>query len=158
MKEKSVRTRWPGPEYHVRAVFRAPLAYAFAWCTDYSPIDSKLEGERYLRKVIRRGRHHVLFEDLENSPGGWSWARYDVTLQPPDRWHMESRGTHSQVIADYRLAQKTDGRTQFDLWWRRQPGLLEFTKRGKAEGDRSGALSWKRFAVALDRDYRRSRR
>jgi len=150
------RSRWPGPEYHVQMKFRAPLPYVFSWCTDYTPGDAKLEGENYQRKVIRRNRRQVLYEDLEESPAGWYWGRYDVMLQPPDRWHMECTGNHVQVVGDYQLTTQPDGRTQLDLWWRRRPGLLEFTARPKAQAERGTTIAWQRFARALERDYRKS--
>ncbi|MGA7860999.1 MAG: hypothetical protein WCB19_03985 [Thermoplasmata archaeon] len=151
------RKRWPGPEYHVQVTFRAPLAYAFSWCTDYTPGDAKLEGESYQRKVIRRNRDQVIYEDIEDSPHGWYWARHDIELRPPDRWHLEVTGNHAQVVGDYQLTTLPDGRTQLDLWWRRRPGLLEFTPRPKAEAERSSTRGWRRFARALEQDYRKSR-
>ncbi|MCI4352357.1 MAG: hypothetical protein L3K14_03090 [Thermoplasmata archaeon] len=151
------RRRWPGPEYHVQATFRAPRPYVFAWCTDYSPGDAQLEGEGYRRMVVQRTRRRVVFEDLEESPRGWDWTRCDVELTPPDRWHMESTGNRREVVADYQLTELPDRRTQLDLWWRRRPGLLEFTPRSKTEGERSGTVGWKHFTRALERDYRKSR-
>ena len=141
----------------MQVAFRAPLPYAFSWCTDYTPGDAKLEGEHYQRKVVRRNRRQVIFEDIEEGPHGWYWATHDVELQPPDRWHMESSGNHVQVVADYQLTTLPDGRTQLDLWWRRRPGLLEFTSRPKAEAERSSTRGWQRFARALEQDYRKSR-
>jgi hypothetical protein len=148
------RQGWPGPEYHVQASSRAPLRFVFSWCTDFGPGDAKLEGEEYRRKVLARDGSHVVFEDLDESPEGWEWARYDVTLRPPDAWYMENRGNHVQVVADYQLTALSADRTRLDLRWRRRPGLLEFTPRSKAEGERSGTIAWKRFAQALERDYR----
>ncbi|MGC2289758.1 MAG: hypothetical protein WA688_07885 [Thermoplasmata archaeon] len=151
------RTRWRGPEYHVQVTFRAPRSYVFSWCTDYSPGDPELEGERYQRKVVRRSRRQVIYEDVEESSSGWYWARNDVELQPPDRWHHEAMGNRVQVVGDYQLTTLPDGRTQLDLWWRRRPGILEFTSRPKAQAERAGTLGWQRFARALERDYRKSR-
>lgn len=149
--------RWPGPEYHVQTTFNAPLRYAFRWCTDFTPNDAKLEREKYERRIIRRTPRQVLFEDLESSPSGWSWIRFTVTLQPPDRWHMEGTGSHVQIRADYRLSELPGDRTRFDLWWRRRPGLLEFTKRAKRMAEQNGTRAWQRFARVLNRDYRASR-
>ena len=150
------RKRWPGPEYHVQAAFRAPLPYVYAWCTDYTPGDARLEGEGYQRVVVQQNRRRVVFEDLEESPHGWDWARCEVELLPPDGWHMESTGNRREVVADYHLTERPDGRTQLDLRWRRRPGLLDFTARTKAEGERAGTAGWKNFARALESDYRKS--
>jgi hypothetical protein len=148
------RKGWPKPEYHVGIRIRAPLPYVFSWCTDYAPGDAKLEGEHYRRKDIHRTASRVIFEDIEESPGGWYWFRRDVRLQPPDRWHLESTGSHSRVIGDYQLTKLADGRTQLDLGWRRRPGLLEFAPRPKAAAERESTRGWRPFARALERDYR----
>jgi hypothetical protein len=156
MGRTAERKRWPGPEYHIQATFRAPLSYVFKWCTDYTSGDARLEGEHYQRKVIRRTPRRVIFEDIEESPDGWYWAWHDVRLQPPDRWHLEVKGNRAQVIGDYQLTKTPDRRTQLDLWWRRRPSLLDFTRRPKAVAERATTLGWKRFARALERDYRKS--
>jgi hypothetical protein len=128
----------------------------FSWCTDYSPGDAKLEGEHYQRKVLERSSRRVILEDIEESPGGWYWARLNIQLQPPDRWHLEGKGSHSQVIGDYQLTKRPDGQTQLDLWWRRRPGVLKFVHRPKAKAERDSTKGWRRFARALERDYHKS--
>ena len=145
-----------GDEARVRAVFRVPLEFAFGWCTDYTPEDAALEGETYQRKIIERSKNRVIFEDLEESDSGWIWARDVVTLRPPKRWHMESVGSRRDVTADYVLTALPDGRTQLELvWWRRPrpPGK----KIPRAEREKETALAWKRFAAAMERDYRKAK-
>jgi hypothetical protein len=157
MRRDVVRKSWRGPKYHVQATFRAPLAYVFRWCTDYTPGDAKLEGETYQRKVIRRSRRHVTLEDMDDSPMGWYWARLEVDLMPPDRWHLVATGNTSEVVADYRLRALAPDRTRLDLWWRRRPSLLKFVRRSKKDAERSSTVGWRHFARALNRDYRKSR-
>lgn len=151
----SRRSSWPGPEYHVTTTFRAPVGFSFAWCTDFSPQDSKLEGEEYTRRIIERSPRRVVYEDLEDADGGWAWARYVVTLRPPSQWHMESVGTRRQVVADYWLRPLPNGGTHFELRFRRRPGILPFRRRGKREFDAELTRIWRRFARALERDFRR---
>ena len=158
MSPQRARPRGPGPEYHVQATFRAPLSYVYAWCTDYSPEDPKLEGEDSQRKVIRRSRRHVTLEDMEESPTGWYWARLEVELHPPNRWHLEGKGNTVQVRGDYQLTALPGDRTRLDLRWRRRPSLLPFVRRSKKEAERSSTQAWQRFGRALERDYRKSRR
>ncbi len=158
MKAQRDRPRWVGPEYRVRVAFRVPLDFAFAWCTDYTPSDGKLEGESYERKIIERTSRRVVFEDLEETKDGWDWGRDIVTLQPPNRWHMDGVGNRSDVTADYVLSALPDGRTRFDLRWRRRPKTPEARKLTKAQREASTTRAWKRFAAAMERDYRRSRR
>lgn len=146
-----------GDEARVKAVFRVPLDFAFAWCTDYTPEDAALEGESYERKIIERTPRRVIFEDLEETPSGWVWARDVVALRPPNRWHMESVGSHRDVAADYVLTKLSDGRTQLELrWWRRPHGPGKRIPRARREKETGTA--WKRFAKAMEKDYRGSRK
>lgn len=158
MKTRRTQPSGTSPEYRIRVAFRVPLDFAFAWCTDFTPEDASLEGESYERKIIERTPRRVVFEDLEESETGWIWKRDVVALRPPNRWHMESTGNRRDVTADYVLSSLPEGRTQLELRWRRRPTVLEATKLTKAQREASTLLAWKRFAAAMERDYRRSRR
>ena len=145
-----------GDEARVRAVFRVPLDFAFAWCTDYTPQDAALEGESYTRRVVERSARRVVFEDLEETPSGWVWARDEVTLRPPNRWHMESVGSHRESTADYLLTRLPDGRTRLELrWWRKPTSLGK--KIPRAQREKETGLAWERFAAAMEHDYEREK-
>jgi hypothetical protein len=152
------RRKLPGPEYVTRVTFDAPLSFVFEWCTDYGSQDARLGGDSFQRRVLERGRGRVVFEDLEETETGWSWCRYVVTLQPPDAWHMDSVGTHRHAVGDYKLLPTADGRTRFELRYRREPGLLEFRRVPKKERDPEDRNTWRSFQRALEKDYRASRR
>jgi hypothetical protein len=149
--------KWPGPEYHVTAEFRAPLAYVYRWCTDFDVDDGDREKEEYERKLVRRGSRRVIFEDLVDSASGWNWARHEVTLLPPDRWHSDSLGSHRAASIDYVLTSLGPDRTRLDLRWRRAPTGLG-RKVSKAAIETATTRSWKNFARELEKDYRKSRR
>jgi hypothetical protein len=152
--EASKRAR--ADEARIRVAFRVPLDFAFAWCTDYTPEDGALEGESYKRKIIERTARRVVFEDLEETDSGWVWSRDVVALRPPNRWHMDGIGNRRDVTADYVLTSLPDGRTQLELrWWRRPkpPGK----KIPRAVREKQNTLAWKRFGVAMEREYRQSR-
>src|SRR6266581_4084519 len=55
-------TGW-GPEYRITATFRVPLDFAFAWCTDYTPVAAarRLRGPRgdARRLVLGPRRRHA---------------------------------------------------------------------------------------------------
>lgn len=145
-----------GDEARVHVAFRVPLEFAFNWCTDYTPEDAALEGESYQRKIVERSKNRVVFEDLEEGDTGWVWARDVVTLRPPNRWHMESIGSHRDVTADYVLTTLPGGNTQLELrWWRKPhpPGR----RIPRAQREKETGLAWKRFAAAMERDYREGR-
>jgi hypothetical protein len=145
-----------GDEARVKVAFRVPLEFAFDWCTDYTPEDAALEGESYERKIVARSPRRVIFEDLEETDSGWVWARDVVTLRPPNRWHMESVGSHRDATGDYVLTKLPDGRTQLELrWWRRPHGPGK--KIARAAREKESTRGWKRFAKAMEREYRESR-
>ncbi len=157
MKGKDRPRAW-SPEYRVRVAFRVPLDFAFAWCTDYTPEDASLEGESYQRKIVERTQRRVVFEDLEDSKEGWFWGRDEVTLRPPNRWHMDGVGNHRDVTADYVLTRLPDGRTQLELRWRRRPNGPEAKRIPKAQREADTLRAWKRFGKAMERDFRRASR
>ena len=150
--------RWPGPEYHVTTVFRAPLRFAFRWCTDFRTDDARLEEEGFERKIVSRSSRRIVYEDLEWARDGWHWAQYVVTLFPPDRWHAESVGNYRDATLDYRLTELAEGRTRLDLRWRRRPGPKGGRVPSKAKLERSSSRAWRSFARALERDYEEHRR
>lgn len=157
-KSKGRRTtKWNGP-YRISVSFRVPLDFAFTWCTDYTPEDAKIEGETYQRKIIERTPRRVVFEDLEEMEDGWNWGRDVVTLHPPNRWHMDGVGNRRDVTADYALSSLADDQTRLDLRWRRRPKDAAAPQPTKAQREADALRAWKRFGVAMERDYERSRR
>lgn len=158
MTRRESRPKGIGPEYRIRVAFRVPLDFAFAWCTDYTPEDAKLEGESYRRKIVERTSHRVVLEDLEETKRGWLWSREVVTLHPPTRWRMEGYGSRAEdVTAEYVLSTLPDGRTQLELRWRRWP-RPSVPKLRKAEREAGALRAWKRFGAAMERDYKRAQR
>lgn len=147
-----------GPEYHVSVMFRAPLPFAYAWCTDFRETDPKLEGEPYERKILHRGNGRVVYEDVQSHPDGWHWARYDVRLEPPNKWSLLSIGNYRSIRAEYALTRRGEERTQFDMWFKREAGPLLGPRLSRAAREREVKRSWRRFALALERDYRKSGR
>jgi len=154
----SPRVRIPGPSYAIELVFAAPLAFSYRWCTDFSPQDAELEGEQYTRKVISRKARRVVYEDLRETKDGYLWAHMDVTLRPPNRWHVESVGSHRIIRGDYQLSSLGPERTLFHQRWRRKSTPLTKVKMTKAERENSTRGMWKKFGRALERDYQRSQR
>ncbi len=149
--------KWPGPSYEVRATFKAPLEFVYRWCTDYTPQDARLEGEKYTRRILRRTPREVIYEDLEETKQGWFWSRHVVRLLPPNRWHSDSVGSHRAYALDYRLTELPGNRTQLILKARRRPYGVGGKNPPKSEWEHSVAKSWKTFGRFLERDYQKVR-
>jgi hypothetical protein len=150
-------------EYHVSVVFRAPLQFAYAWCTDYSPDDVKIAREDKAfglqRRILARSPRQVVFENLYNHGAGWGWERHTVTLTPPDHWHSDGYGNYHETHLDYRLTKLPGDRTRFDMrWWSKLTGLSRGTRSPKEVVERAVLRLWRLRARALERDYRKSLR
>ena len=148
-------------KFHVTAVFRVPLPFAYDWCTDYSPDDAKIAGEDKLfnlqRRFVLRSPRQVIFENVYDEQGGWGWERHTVTLLPPTRWHSDGFGNYGESHLDYRLSELPGGRTLFDMNWVSRPNALDSGPRPTKEVvERFVRLLWRRRARVLERDYRTS--
>lgn len=149
--------RWPRPTYVVRAEFDAPLSFVYRWCTDFTSGDPKLEEEDYERRIIRRSRKEVVYEDLMDSPTGWFWSRHTVSLRPPDRWHSDTVGSHREMSLDYKLSPLPNDRTRLTLTARRRPMGLGTSNVPKSKWEPGVAQSWVVLGKSLEREYRKSR-
>lgn len=147
--------RTPGPRtYRYRIAFAAPRPFVFRWCTDYQPSDPALEGEAYSRKVVSRTPRRVVYEDLEDSPHGWSWARHVVTLRYPRHWHSDSVGNYRNYRLAYDLVELPGGRTELRFVGTRKASLLGTSHPTPAAFARSMDRAWHRFRRELEREYR----
>ncbi len=145
--------------YHVSLVFQAPLPFAFAWCTDYSPGDPKIAGEdrafHLERRIVERGPRRVVFENLYDHGAGWAWERHTVTLRPPDRWHSDGYGNYHEVHLDYHLTPLERDRTRFDMRWSSKPtGLSRGPRSPEKAVERFVHRLWRLRGRALEREFR----
>ena len=146
--------------YGISVIFRAPLSFAFDWCTDYTPDDGKYAGEdksiHLRRRIISKSRRRVVFENLYDVPSGWGWERHRVNLLPPNRWHCEGRGNYHESVLDYRLIPLSRNRTRLEMRWKSRPAELATGPRPSRQAvERAVANLWKRRARALERDFRK---
>ncbi len=150
-------TGGPSRTYRYRITFRAPLPFVYRWCTDYQSADPKLEGEEYERRILRRSRGTVVYEDLQPTPRGWVWARHVVTLRPPNHWHSDSVGNYRNYRLEYDLRRLPDGSTELRFRGTRTPTSLSSKNPTAREFQQSMDAGWVRFRRHLEREYRASR-
>jgi hypothetical protein len=148
--------KWPGPTYVVRATFQAPLDFVYRWCTDFTSQDAQHEDDEYERKIIRRTSREVVYEDLYDSKDGWFWSHHQVRLQPPNRWHSDTVGSHRAMSLDYNLSKLPRGRTQLTLTARRRPYGVGGRNPARSQWEAPVAKSWRNFGRALEKDYRKA--
>jgi hypothetical protein len=147
--------------FDVSVIFHAPLAFAYLWCTDYTPDDASIAGEDKMfalqRRIIKRTSRQVIFENLYNEGNGWAWERHTVTLKPPSRWHSEGIGNYQESHLDYSLTELPRNRTRFAMHWRSRPTPLYRGKRpSKRAVEDFVRTLWLRRRKALEHDYRSS--
>jgi hypothetical protein len=142
--------------YEIRHTFRAPLAYVFGWCTDYTTRDAQYAKERYTRRILKRGPTAVVYEDLYDRPDGWMWSHQQVALHPPNRWRAVATGSHRSWSIDYRLRRLPGDRTELHFKGRRWPTAISVNP-PKAELERELRTLWRNLGSALERDYRAAR-
>lgn len=143
--------------YVVATTLRAPLTYAYRWCTHYTPDDGDLSGEGYERRILSRSDRRVVFEDLLDTRNGWIWIHREVRLGPPNGWHAESVGSDRRISVEYRLSALSDDRTQLVITALRQPYGIGKGNPPAAEWQRRISQNWARLGRVLERDYRRDR-
>jgi hypothetical protein len=148
--------RWTGDHYQVRSTLKAPLPFAYRWCTDYTANDARYTKEGYERRILRRSRREVVFEDLYDTKTGWIWIHRVVRMHPPARWHADSVGSDRALSVDYRLSRLSADRTLLTIQARRRPYGIGTKNPPKLQWERSVAALWEKFGRALERDYRKS--
>jgi hypothetical protein len=148
---------YPVSVYTVKAIFPAPLDYCYAWCTDYTEADRKLQGESGSRQIVRKGSRTVVYEDLDETPHGWMWSRQTVTLRPPNRWTAVAEGNYRTWKLEYTLRELPNGRTEFTMRGARRATPLGRRNPSKTALETELRTMWRNLGNALARDYRAGR-
>ena len=143
----------PIKTYEIRRTFRAPVDFVFAWCTDYTARDRKLQGEVGFRQILRKTSRGAVYEDLTDTPHGWEWSRQTVAFHPPNRWTATAVGNYRTWNLEYSLRELTDGRTEFHMRGKRRATSLGRNP-SKASLERELHTMWRNLGRALERDYR----
>jgi hypothetical protein len=141
--------------YQIKRTFRAPLNFAYKWCTDFTEGDRKLQGEKGFRQILRKTGHGAVYEDLTPTPGGWMWSRQTVSFHPPNEWRAVADGNYRTWNLVYTLRELPDGRTEFVLTGRRRATSLGVKNPPKAELEQELNTMWRNLGTAMEKDYRK---
>jgi hypothetical protein len=147
----------PVAVYQIKRTFRAPLDFAFKWCTDFTDADRKLQGEKGYRQIIRKTSRGAVYEDLTPTPTGWMWSRQTVTFHPPNEWRALADGNYRKWNLVYSLKELPDGRTEFTMRGKRRSTPLGVKNPPKAVLEKELQTMWRHLGNALERDYRSRR-
>lgn len=144
--------------YEFRVRFRAPISFVYGWCTDYSAEDPALEGDSSgTRRVLKRTATTVVYEDLDTTPEGWTWSRWEVRLDPPTGWHGKAIGNRREWDASYQLTSLPDGGTELRFRGKRRPMMLGARNPPRRQLEKDLTAMWRKFAKSLAADYARRR-
>jgi hypothetical protein len=139
-------------------VLNAPIKFAYDWCTDFSPEDAKIVGAKFPRVVLEKTKSRVVYASYkQGSDGKPKLAVRIVTLHPKSHsWHLDYFGEEDLEVGDYKLtklgSEKTNLSFRLDNKWKKGKGPT------KAEFQSSSAHTWDKYAPALERDYRDSKK
>ena len=147
----------PVTVYEIKRVFRAPLGFAYAWCTDYTEADRKLQGDPGSRQLVDKSSRTVVYEDLNSTPDGWMWSRRDRDAPAAEpmargrRWELPYLETRLH-------AARTSGRADGVHHARRTTATALGVKNPpKAVLEKELHTMWRNLGRALERDYRATR-
>ncbi len=142
--------------YKLSKTFDAPLAFVYAWCTDFREDDPKMLGSKHRRSIHEKTKERVIWTITgDDLPRGIDPVRV-VWLRPPDAWHLETCGDEVEV-GDYKLTAVGKARTRLDMTFTKTHGRKEEVL--NKETFKRGTLDhWNRFGRFLERDYRKSLR
>lgn len=144
--------------YRHSRIFNAPIQFVYDWCTDYSPLDSKITGSKFERIILEKTKERVVYAGYKTGRDGKpKLAVRVVTLHPKTySWHLDYFAEEDLEVGDYKLKRVGKDKTRFDMVlknkWKhgRSPSKEEFEAGTKK--------TWDKFASALERDYRKEQR
>lgn len=137
----------------VSRIIRAPLAFAYAWCTDFREDDSQISGQQRRVAILERTPSRFIMSTKSESHGRTVTAARIVTLKPPNAWHLDWIGDEHDETADYKLAQVDTGTTRLNMAFKvHHKTSTAQTKRMFVDEVNS---VWDKYVAALENDYQK---
>jgi len=78
-----------------------------------------------------------------------------VTLQPPNRWHLDKAGQEDDEVGDYHLTKLGLDKTRLKMTFKVKYKMTNAPT--KEEDMMKTSKIWDKYAAALERDYTRNR-
>jgi hypothetical protein len=139
--------------YRVSKNIKAPIEFAYKWCTDYRESDPKITGLTSKRKILLKTKHRAIYTSDYKSAGKQKSAVNVVTFYPPKAWHLDFTGDEDDETGDYALKRVGPRKCRLDMI---------FTEHYKVEHAPTKAQDiehthevWDKYVAALERDYER---
>jgi hypothetical protein len=138
-------------------VFNVPIKFAYDWCTDYSPEDSKIVGSKFPRIILEKTRKRVVYAGYKRGEEGKpKLAVRVVTLHPETySWHLDYFAEEDLEVGEYKLTSLGPNKTRLEMVldnkWKHGKGP------SKKDFEAETTKTWDKFAPALERDYKKNR-
>jgi hypothetical protein len=86
-------------------LIKAPLKEVFDWCTDFQEADpDEVTGDPWKIKILEKTPRRVIYEHEHEEKGKLLKQHSVVDINPPNHWHLESRGNMWDSSVDYMLS------------------------------------------------------
>jgi hypothetical protein len=140
--------------YRASKSIKAPLDYAFAWCTDFREDDGKLTGSKSKRTFLERTDKRVVWAVQYKEKGKPKEGIRVVWLRPPDSWMLDTCGDHRE-LGEYKLTQKGKNKTRLDMKFQ-----ISYDSKDEVEDrrkwEKEASEEWDIFRTHLEKDYKES--
>ena len=138
--------------FEVTKLIRAPLKFVFEWCTDFREDDSEiLMGSNNKIQIVEKNERQVIRLVESATKFGVIKNRQVITLNPPNKWHVERVGDEANISGDYELTE-SNSHTNLKMKFRTEYNMPEFVQTTEKRRERFGMM-WDNIIKALENDY-----
>ncbi len=137
--------------YGITKTLDAPVAYAYAWLTDFRSEDPLILGDPHPRHILRRSKDNFVWIQHYDRDGTAKEGVRLVTLKPPNEWHNEAITDEKESILDYRLTTAGKEKTKLSI---RVKVSFKTVEESKADLERNLSTIWDKYGAALESDFR----
>ena len=150
--------------YHVSQHFRVPAQVAYEWCTDYSPQDHVLMGQKGKREWKRISSDTIILNDVTYAKGKPVRRRKLVRLDPANltyyNVHLNGPGKDSLFV--YQIIPDGEGESRLEF-----SAFKVYATKSRATSEELAKMletdvssvheEWVNLAKAMEKDYRGKR-
>lgn len=138
----------------VSKTIKAPLWYAYDWCTDFRETDPQITGSKSQRRVLHKTKKKAIYVQIYEGADGKEKVAVDiVTLKPPTSWHLDYFGEEDDETGEYRLKKLGENKTRLDMVFKEK--WKNIAKIPSIEEQiRSTNETWDKYVAALEKEYK----
>ena len=139
----------------ISKIINAPKKFVFYWCTDFSEDDPKITGSKSIRKILDKTKKRAVYASLyAGDDGTQKIGVNDVTLKPPDAWHLDYVGEEDNEVADYELTSLGKNKTKLSMVFKEKYKVSNFDS--EEESEKRISRIWDMYVSALESEFRGS--